>query len=108
MNVVILIGRLGHDAEMKAVNGDKKKVCNFSVATEERVKRGAGFDKLTTWHRIVAWDFLAEQAGTIKKGELVMIEGTLRNNKWRDKTGNDKEEMQVLCQRLRILDGRES
>lgn len=107
MNLVILIGRLGHDAEVKEVSSGKK-VCNFSVATEERIKRGSGFEKLTVWHRIVAWELLAEHAGTLKKGELVMIEGTLRVDKWRDKSGNDREGVQVLCQRLRTLDGRDS
>lgn len=107
MNLVILIGRLGHDAEAKVVSGDRK-VCNFSVATEERIKRGAGFEKLTVWHKVVAWELLAEHAGTLNKGELVMIEGALRADKWRDKSGNDREAVQILCQRLRVLDGRDS
>lgn len=107
MNLVILIGRLGHDAELRVVSGDRK-VCNFSVATEERIKRGAGFEKLTIWHRIAAWDLLAEQAGLLKKGELVMVEGPLRLNAWKNKSGDEREALQVLCQRLRILDGKES
>ncbi len=107
MNLAILIGRLGRDPELKCTNSDKM-VCTFSIATNEKLPRGKGREEIVTWHKIVAWENLAEQARTLKKGQLVMIEGALRTDKWKDRDGNDRESLQIICQRFRTLDGRES
>jgi single-stranded DNA-binding protein len=79
------------------------------LATDERAKRGSDLED-HIWHRLVAWEFLAEQAGILKKDEVVMIEGTtLRASAWKDKTtGNDRKGVLALCQRHRILDGMDS
>ncbi len=106
MNLVVLIGRLGRDPELKCTSTDKM-VCTFSIATNEKLPRGKSREEKVTWHRVVAWENLAEQARTLKKGQLVQIEGSLRTDKWRDRDGNDRESLQVMAQRLRTLDGKE-
>lgn len=55
MNKVFLIGHLGHDPNLRQTDHGKA-VANFSVATDEKVKRGAGFEKVTTWHKIIEWE----------------------------------------------------
>lgn len=107
MNLAILIGRLGRDPELKCTSFDKM-VCTFSIATNEKLPKGKGREAVVTWHRIVAWENVAEQARTLKKGQLVQIEGSLRTDKWKDRDGNERETLQIVCQRFRTLDGMES
>lgn len=107
MNLCILVGRLGRDAEVKYVTS-RTAVCSFSLAVNEKIRRGKGYEGVTTWLRVACWDKVAEQAGNLKKGELVLVEGALRTDKWRDKHGNDRESLQIVCQRLRTLDGKDS
>ncbi len=107
MNLCILVGRLGRDAELKYVNS-RTAVCSFSLAVNEKIRRGKGYEGVTTWLRIACWDKVAEQAGNLKKGELVLIEGSLRTEKWENKNGEERESLQVVGRRIRTLDGKES
>src|SRR5713226_8048980 len=106
MNLCILIGRLGRDAELKYVNSHTA-VCSFSLAVNETIRRGKGYEGVTTWLRGAGWGKRAEQAGSLRKGELVLIEGSLRTEKWKGKNGEERESLQVMCQRFRTLDGKE-
>ena len=96
MNFVVLVGRLGRDAEVKHTSAGT--VCNLSVATDERVGR----DRVTTWHKVVVW---SGAAASLKKGELVGIEGKLRTEKWKDKQGRERETLTVQCWHVRRLGG---
>jgi len=107
MNLCILVGRLGRDAEVKYVNS-RTAVCIFSLAVNEKIRRGKGYEGVTTWLRISCWDKLAEQAGSLKKGELVLIEGSLRTEKWKSRDGEERESLQVVCRHFRALDTKES
>jgi len=64
---LILTGRLGHNPEVRTTTTGKK-VCDLSVAVNEKVKRGAGFIDSVTWHRVVLWQGLAEDAQALRKG----------------------------------------
>jgi single-strand DNA-binding protein len=55
MNKAILIGNVGKEPEIRKTQSGIS-VANFSLATSKKIK---GEDK-TEWHRIVAWDKLAE------------------------------------------------
>ena len=59
-NSVMLIGHLGDNPEEVKLDS-KKKLTTFSVATNLRYKNkeGEAVEK-TQWHRIVAWNKLAE------------------------------------------------
>jgi single-strand DNA-binding protein len=86
MNTVILRGNLARDPELRSVNiGDKStSVVNFTVATSrEFTKANGSQDKITSFIQCEAWDSGAEAiASSLKKGDLVMIEGSLRNDSW--------------------------
>jgi single-strand DNA-binding protein len=86
MNLVILRGNLARDPELRTVNASNKStsVVNFTVATSrEFTKQNGDTDKITTFVQCEAWDSGAEAiADTLKKGDLVMVEGSLRNDSW--------------------------
>lgn len=88
VNRVQLIGRLGADAEIRETKTGKK-VAHFSLATNESYRDGDGKQvENTQWHRLTAWDKLAEVAEKhFKKGKQLAIEGRLVPNTYEDKEG---------------------
>jgi single-strand DNA-binding protein len=86
MNIVMLRGNLARDPELRTINISDKQtsVVNFTVATSrEFTKANGSQDKITSFIQCEAWDSGAEAiASSLKKGDLVMIEGSLRNDSW--------------------------
>ena len=69
VNLVILVGNLGQDPEVRYMpNGNA--VANITVATSESWKDQQGqVQERTEWHRVVLYRRLAEIAGEyLKKG----------------------------------------
>jgi len=104
VNKVILIGNLGRDPEVKAMqSGDK--VCNLSVATSERWKdKNSGeMQEKSEWHRVVIFDQkIADVAEKyLAKGSKVYLEGQIQTRKWTDKSGVEKYSTEVVLQRFR-------
>jgi len=86
MNIVMLRGNLARDPELRTVNiGNKStSVVNFTVATNREFTKADGTtDKVTSFIQCEAWDSGAEAiASSFSKGDLVMVEGSLRNDSW--------------------------
>jgi single-strand DNA-binding protein len=106
LNKVMLIGRLGRDPELK-FTGTGKAVANFLLATDESRKDANGkSEKRTEWHKIVAWEKLAETCQKhLKKGSLVYIEGKLETRHW-DKEGQKRTSTEIICGEMRMLDAK--
>lgn len=86
MNLNILRGNLARDPELRVVSssGKQTSVVNFTVAvSREYTKANGEKDKVTTFVPCEAWDTGAEIISqSFKKGDLVLIEGSLRNDSW--------------------------
>lgn len=82
----MLRGNLARDPELRVLTiGDKQtSVVNFTVATSREFTKANGTqDKVTSFIQCEAWDSGAEAiASSFKKGDLVMVEGSLRNDSW--------------------------
>jgi len=108
VNKVILIGNIGQDPESK-VTASGSAVVNFSLATSESWKdksTGQQVEKVE-WHRIVAFNKLAEIISAyVKKGSKVYIEGSLRTRKWQDKDGKDCYTTEVVANEMQMLDSK--
>src|SRR5271155_1744958 len=77
-NKVILIGRLGQNAEAKTAQNNKEYVV-LNIAPQESWKNDKGdYETRTEWHRVYAWRNLSKFAKTLQKGQLITLEGTLR------------------------------
>lgn len=100
MNLVILKGNLARDPEVRTVNpnGRQTSVANFTIAvSREFTKQNGETDKVTTFVQCEAWDTGAEAIGeSLKKGDLVMVEGSLRNDSW------EKDGVKHSTMKLRI------
>ena len=104
LNKVMLIGHLGRDPELK-YGQSGNPVCTMTVATDEGYtdKDGNKVDRVE-WHRIVAYQRLAETCGQyLQKGRLVYVEGKLQTRKWQDQNGQDRYTTEVVAQRVQFL-----
>lgn len=104
MNIVILHGRLGKDAELN-YTPEGKPVVEFSVATNENIrnKTTGETSKHTEWFVCNWWGKTAEsQADFLKKGTEVVIEGKQRTQKW-EKDGQQREKKTVMCKTVRFF-----
>ena len=105
VNKVTLVGNLGRDPEIRAMqNGDK--IVQLSIATSDRWKdKNSGEQReRTEWHRVVIFNDalgkIAEQY--LKKGSTVYLEGQLQTRKWTDQqSGQDKYTTEVVLQKYR-------
>ncbi len=101
INKVILLGRLGADPEIR-VSQEGNKIARFSIATSETWKDKNTNEKKdrTEWHKIVIFSpGLSEIAEKyLKKGSLIYIEGQLRNRKYTDQSGMEKNISEVVLQ----------
>lgn len=80
----MLRGNLARDPELRLVGEKQTAVVNFTVAvSREFTKANGSQDKITSFIQCEAWDSGAEAiASSFKKGDLVMVEGSLRNDSW--------------------------
>lgn len=86
----IVIGNLGRDPELRYTT-DGKAVTSMSVAVSRSYKKGDDRVEVTDWFNVVVWgqgaEYIAENA---RKGDRVFVEGEMREEKWKDKDGNEK------------------
>lgn len=106
-NLVILIGNLGADPELKYTQSGSP-VATLSLATTERRKGQDGqVQELTEWHRVICWQRLAEICGEyLAKGSKVYIEGRLQTRKWRDQHGQDRYTTEIIAREMKMLSHR--
>lgn len=106
-NLVILIGNLGVDPELRYTQSGTQ-MASFRMATTERWKGQDGqTQEQTEWHRIVAWGKLAEICGQyLRKGSRVYIEGKLQTRKFQDQNGNERHTTEIVAREMKMLDSR--
>jgi single-strand DNA-binding protein len=104
LNRAQLIGRLGKDPEMRYTK-QGTAVTSFSVATGGKWTDRDGNERDDTeWHRVVAWNKLAEICNQyLSKGKQVYIEGRLQTRKWQDQSGNDRYTTEIIANDMLML-----
>ena len=113
INKVILVGNLGRDPEIRAMQ-DGREVANLAIATSERWKdRNTGERReKTEWHRVVIFNegLVTVAKNYLRKGSKVYLEGQLQTRKWTDQSGAEKYSTEVVLQgfnsNLTMLDGK--
>jgi single-strand DNA-binding protein len=105
VNKVILLGNLTRDPELKQSEG-KKPVCVFGLATNRSWTIKPGETQFATeYHRIVAFDKLAEMCHQyLKKGRKVYVEGRLQSHTYTGQDGVEKTGVEVVLEDLVFLD----
>ena len=107
VNKVILVGRLGKDAETKFTPSGQS-LTRFSVATSRRWKdqQSGEWKEETDWHNISLWRS-ENVAPYLTKGKQVYIEGRLQTRSYEDKDGQKKYATDVVADDVILLGGRD-
>ena len=108
VNKVILVGNLGKDPEIK-YTASGAAIANLTLATSESWNHKQSGEKVekTEWHRVVAFQRLAEIMGEyLRKGSQVYIEGKLQTRKWQDQNGQDRWTTEVVANDMQMLGAR--
>jgi single-strand DNA-binding protein len=103
---LVLVGNLTRDPEMKYTE-NKKAVCSFGLATNRSWMPYDSDEKHeeTEFHRIVAWDKLAETCHQfLRKGRKVYCEGRLRTRSYTDKDDIKRTVTEIVLDELVMLD----
>ena len=108
VNKVILVGNLGADPEIRALESGQK-VARLSLATNRSYNNrdGQRVDE-TEWHRVEVWGRLAEIAEKyLNKGRTIYVEGRIRTRKWTDQNNIEKYTTEIVGETLTMLGNRE-
>ena len=105
LNKVHLVGRCGRDPDIKYFESGKV-VANFAIAVNRNTSNR---DDPPDWFDLEVWDKTAEVAANyVKKGSLIGISGSLKFDRWSDRTTGDERQKPVIrVDRLELLGSRQ-
>lgn len=89
---IALYGRLGGDPVQR-----QSQAGNPWATTSIAVDLGKDEDAGPTWFGVVAFGRTAETLCKQSKGDLVSISGRLQLNRFQDRDGKDREQLQVVA-----------
>jgi single-strand DNA-binding protein len=103
INKVILLGNVGADPEVRALDGGKK-VARIRVATTERYTDQQGNkQEQTEWHSVTLWGSLADVADKyVHKGSQVYIEGKIRTREY-EHNGEKRYATEIMANDMKLL-----
>lgn len=108
LNKAMLIGNLTRDPELRYTPSGTA-VCSFRVATNRSWTPSDGGERKeeTEFHRIVAWNKLAELCSQLlTKGRKVYVEGRLQTRSWEPAEGEKRYTTEIVAEDMVILDSR--
>ena len=101
MNKFQVVGRYTSDPELRYTK-ENKAVANFTIATNNGKDKNGNED--TTFIKISVFGATAENIGKYsKKGDLILVEGIIKNNNYEDKDGNKRYEYIFIGNRVEFL-----
>jgi single-strand DNA-binding protein len=107
VNMVILIGNLTRDPELKTT-ASGQSIVSFGIATNRQWTTSTGEKRSSAeFHECVAWAKLAEICkNNLKKGMLVHVLGYLKTRSWDMEDGTRRFRTEVVLQDMIILEKR--
>lgn len=104
LNKVMLIGRLSRNPEIRYLPSGMQ-VTSFTLAVGRNYKdRDGNWQEETYFFDIEAFGNLAERLGSsLSKGYQVLVEGSLRQDKWETNTGEKRSKVKVVADRVAII-----
>ena len=105
INKVILVGNVGLDPEVRALESGVK-VARIRLATTERYtdRQTNETKELTEWHTVTLWRGLADVVDKyVHKGSQIYVEGSLRTREWVDKDNQKRYATEVVATDMKLL-----
>jgi single-strand DNA-binding protein len=97
INRVVLVGRITKDPELRTAN--ETKVVRFSIAVGRIKKDEVDFFDVVAFNRTA--EFVSDYA---KKGNLVAIEGRLRQNDYVKSDGSKARSVEISADNVQLLE----
>lgn len=107
LNKVMLIGNLTRDPELR-YTPQGTPVCTIGLATNRAwTDSGNQKQESTEFHRIVAWNKLAELCSQLLfKGRKVYFEGRLQTRNWTGQDGQERQTVEIIASDMIVLDSK--
>ena len=107
LNKVLLQARLGNDPELKtSSNGISVVTLNVAVKRDFKNKNG---ENETDWLTVVIWRQTAEMvAKYFKKGDQILIEGSIQTRRYQDKDGNNRTAFEIVANNVHFIESKKT
>lgn len=107
-NKVILMGNLVADPEMRVTPGGMS-ICKFTLAVNRQFSTKEGEQREEVAY--VDVDAFGRSAEVISKylgkGNPILVEGRLRQDKWETPQGEKRSKLMVVCETFKFVSGRD-
>ena len=104
VNLVIIMGNLGKDPELRQTTGGNS-VCHFSVATNETWISNGHKQSHVEWHDVNVWGKMAENCKKfLVKGSCVHITGRINTRSWKNEGGVTISRKEIVARDVRFVD----
>lgn len=111
MNLVVLIGRLTRDPELKYLANTGTPVATFSLAVDRELSKDKKQEAeskgqpTADFINIIVWGKQAENcANYLKKGRLAAVSGRLQSRSYEGKDGTKRYITEVVATRIKFLE----
>jgi single-strand DNA-binding protein len=102
VNIVVLVGRLTRDAELKYTNSGQA-ICRFSVAVNRSRKQGEQWVDEASFFDVDYWGKGGEAVNQyLVKGKQVAVEGELRQDRW-EQDGQNRSKVLIAASNVQLL-----
>ena len=93
-----LVGRLGTDPERIGSTGARLRL---SSSDRSKNEQGQWEDRDQTWTTVKVWGKNADYVmSTLKKGQEIIVVGTMYEDTWTDKEGNKKSAFELKAEHI--------
>jgi len=105
INHVSIAGNIVRDAVVNHVGDNNVAVTTITVAHNQRYRgKDEKWQETVVFIDVEVWGALAERAEDFyKKGVPVIVEGGMKSNNWKDKTGKSHSKLLVRADRVHVL-----
>ena len=107
MNVVMIIGRLTKDPELRTTQGGTS-IASFSLANNYAYSSQNEKKELVSFFNCIAWGKPGEiiaQYG--KKGGRLAVQGRLQQRSWQDKDGGKRNTVEIVVEGFQFLSAKQ-
>lgn len=106
INSVVIIGNLTRDCELGYV-GSGSAVAKMSIAVNRSKKQSDGnFTNEVSYFDVQLWGKLAESLNQyLRKGKKIAVAGSLKQDRWQDKNGNNCSRVIINADNVELLGG---
>ncbi|MCX7739349.1 MAG: single-stranded DNA-binding protein [Hydrogenothermaceae bacterium] len=104
LNKVLLVGRLSRNPEVRFL-ASGMQITSFTIVVNRRYKSKNGeWQEESYFFDVEAYGNVAERvASTLSKGYQVLLEGSLRQDKWESQSGEKRSKVKIVADRVSII-----